>query len=213
MTWNIPAGGGGLAEPVTLTEVLTSEYVLAEVVGAAIVNAGTGGTPGAATVTTTTGTGTPAQISVTIGAGGDIESIDDILAAGAFTVLPTDPGEEPVTGGGLTGATLDLTMYYYPVFVGSQTDTGYGFDRNGGPIITGRLSLYKLVVGEPFDIPVEDGRIDTWSLFVSDVLNISTSTPAAASALGIAGTITWDADFIYVCTETDTWKRVAIATW
>jgi len=39
------------------------------------------------------------------------------------------------------------------------------------------------------------------------------ATPASASATGVAGTISWDGDFIYVCTATDTWKRVAIATW
>lgn len=39
------------------------------------------------------------------------------------------------------------------------------------------------------------------------------STPASATATGVAGTITWDADYIYVCTAANTWKRVAIATW
>jgi hypothetical protein len=38
-------------------------------------------------------------------------------------------------------------------------------------------------------------------------------TPASASATGKAGSIVWDANFIYVCTATNTWKRVAIATW
>lgn len=37
--------------------------------------------------------------------------------------------------------------------------------------------------------------------------------PANASAAGVAGTVTWDADFIYVCTATNAWKRAAIATW
>jgi hypothetical protein len=44
-------------------------------------------------------------------------------------------------------------------------------------------------------------------------LNIPTGTPASAAAAGIAGDIAWDASFIYVCTATNTWKRVAIATW
>lgn len=39
------------------------------------------------------------------------------------------------------------------------------------------------------------------------------STPASASAAGVAGTIQWDASYIYVCTAANTWKRVAIATW
>lgn len=43
---------------------------------------------------------------------------------------------------------------------------------------------------------------------------IATSAPpASASATGVAGTITWDASYIYVCVAEDTWKRVAIATW
>jgi hypothetical protein len=38
-------------------------------------------------------------------------------------------------------------------------------------------------------------------------------TPASAAATGNAGDIAWDSDYIYVCVATDTWKRVAIATW
>lgn len=45
-------------------------------------------------------------------------------------------------------------------------------------------------------------------------LIVSTAqTPANASAAGTAGTVAWDADYIYVCTAANTWKRVAIATW
>jgi len=40
-----------------------------------------------------------------------------------------------------------------------------------------------------------------------------TLVPASASATGSAGQIAWDANYIYVCTATNTWKRVAIATW
>ena len=38
-------------------------------------------------------------------------------------------------------------------------------------------------------------------------------TPASATATGVQGQITRDANFIYICTATNTWKRVAIATW
>ena len=38
-------------------------------------------------------------------------------------------------------------------------------------------------------------------------------TPGSASATGKAGSIVWDGSYIYICTATDTWKRVAIATW
>jgi hypothetical protein len=39
------------------------------------------------------------------------------------------------------------------------------------------------------------------------------TAPASASATGTAGDIRYDADYIYVCTATNTWKRAALATW
>jgi len=48
----------------------------------------------------------------------------------------------------------------------------------------------------------------------SDTVRVRTArTPASAAAAGNAGDICWDADYIYVCTATDTWKRTAISTW
>ena len=44
-------------------------------------------------------------------------------------------------------------------------------------------------------------------------LILPTSTPASAAATGVAGTVAWDASYIYICTAANTWKRVAIATW
>lgn len=45
------------------------------------------------------------------------------------------------------------------------------------------------------------------------LFGVESDPPASATADGVAGTITWDSGFIYVCVATDTWKRVAIATW
>jgi hypothetical protein len=48
----------------------------------------------------------------------------------------------------------------------------------------------------------------------SDTVRLRTArTPASAAAAGNAGDICWDADYIYVCTATNTWKRTAISTW
>jgi hypothetical protein len=38
------------------------------------------------------------------------------------------------------------------------------------------------------------------------------TTPASSSATGTAGQIEWDADFIYVCTATNTWKRASLSS-
>ena len=48
----------------------------------------------------------------------------------------------------------------------------------------------------------------------SDILRLRTAkTPATAGAAGNQGDICWDADFIYICTADNTWKKAAIATW
>lgn len=48
----------------------------------------------------------------------------------------------------------------------------------------------------------------------ADTLRLRTSrTPSSASDTGNAGEICWDADYIYVATATNTWKRSAISTW
>jgi hypothetical protein len=47
-----------------------------------------------------------------------------------------------------------------------------------------------------------------------DSIQVNTAkTPASATATGTTGQIAWDANYIYVCTATNTWKRTAIATW
>jgi hypothetical protein len=44
-------------------------------------------------------------------------------------------------------------------------------------------------------------------------LGSTATVPATAGAIGTAGMIRFDSNFIYMCTATNTWKRVAIATW
>ena len=58
------------------------------------------------------------------------------------------------------------------------------------------------------------GNAVFYNLLTAPQLRISLSNaPASATATGSSGAIRWDANYIYVCTATDTWKRVAIATW
>jgi hypothetical protein len=44
-------------------------------------------------------------------------------------------------------------------------------------------------------------------------LSALNTAPATASSSGTLGEIRIDANYIYICTATNTWKRVAIATW
>jgi hypothetical protein len=76
----------------------------------ATVNAGSsGGTNRPVTITGTTGTGTKFTARGNI-SGGALTGPLIITNAGSYTVDPTSLSAEPVTGGGLTGATVALTM-------------------------------------------------------------------------------------------------------
>ena len=67
--------------------------------------------------------------------------------------------------------------------------------------------------------PITNGNLDTgttslrWGTIWGTKLVLTTQTPASAAASGTAGEIAWDTGFLYVCTATNTWERVAVATW
>lgn len=46
------------------------------------------------------------------------------------------------------------------------------------------------------------GKMATW-----------VAVPASASASGVAGSLAYEAGFLYTCVATDTWERVVTATW
>lgn len=53
--------------------------------------------------------------------------------------------------------------------------------------------------------------LGTLLLSCGTLIEATTHTPSSASDTGVTGTIAWDTGFIYICTATNTWKRVAIA--
>lgn len=59
------------------------------------------------------------------------------------------------------------------------------------------------------------GQFLLWngSTWAASALVQALATPATSSSTGVQGTIVWDANYIYIATATNTWKRVAITTW
>jgi len=66
----------------------------------------------------------------------------------------------------------------------------------------------------PATIHVEkaDGSGDA-ALTVGSLDVTTPHTPATAFEPCVAGTIAWDANFVYVCVSTNTWRRSALAAW
>jgi hypothetical protein len=104
-----------------------------------------------------------------------------------------------------------LALYEYMT---SQTKFGEANDPVPllpAHLVTGgleRASVNGIVLYDPVE---KNLVISKDGLFISSSNEVG--APASASASGVAGTWSKDADYFYACTATDTWKRVAISTW
>lgn len=112
----------------------------------------------------------------------------NILANGGSTAAFANATQAVQLGSDRVIAFGSTTSY------GSTKDTGLA--RNGA----GVLEINNGTAGNFRDLRVRD-------------LITTIATPASASAACTAGTWEGDANFLYFCTATNTWKRVAIATW
>jgi hypothetical protein len=93
------------------------------------------------------------------------------------------------------------------VFLGNNA--GYFETTSDNLYISNSDTSTPLIYGK-FD---STGGSTTGRVKINGNLEINSKTPASASATGVVGEIAWDADYIYICTATNTWKRVGIATW
>jgi len=159
------------------------------------------------TLSKPTGTGlsvtADASVGGTLGVTG-VSTLGEIDASGVADIADT------LTLSKATGTGLDVTA---SISVGSQLTAGTstvsqttvsadGFQTNNSSF-TASSSAVSCSFGTTFT--TFDATITT--------CKITGSAPASAGAAGTTGTIVTDADYIYVCTATNTWKRVAIATW
>jgi hypothetical protein len=131
----------------------------------------------------------------------------DVAISGTTASTSTSSGALVVSGGVGVAKSINAGALNE-----SHTFTG-GDTGSGTSIITCKGGLGATV----FQVQGEGTTIVAGKLTAnaaSNAFGISTAqTPASASATGTTGTICWDTSYIYVCTATNTWKRVAISTW
>jgi hypothetical protein len=69
-------------------------------------------------------------------------------------------------------------------------------------------------VGIYTDTPQQTLDVNGGLRVQADSIQITTSkTPSSASDTGQAGQIAWDANYLYICVATNTWKRVGLVNW
>jgi len=146
---------------------------------------------------------------------------------GALMVL----GAEYSSGGPLLGSCVKPSTSAQGAFLSS---TGIAGATRGAYVISGTEHKWYIgaaqTVAENSSVTMSEAmRIDSSGRLLvgtssdsggallqvnGDRVRIATAkTPASAGATGTTGEICWDANYIYVCTATNTWKRTAISTW
>lgn len=159
------------------------------------------GTPASGTLTNCTG--------LPVAGGGTGAS----TASGARTNLSLGTGDSPTFAGLTANGQLIVQVS------GSNQQIKFGrTTSSAGDGYIAANDIYALLVknGGGYDILqiAQTGRASVpYDLAVAGKTIIATSTPASAGATGEAGQIAWDSSYIYICTATNTWKRVAISTW
>jgi hypothetical protein len=81
------------------------------------------------------------------------------------------------------------------------TDDGAGMSTRMTLSSSGNIGIGTTAPTEKLDISGDTIRIQ------------AEKTPASATASCDKGEIVWDADYVYVCVATDTWKRSMLTTW
>jgi hypothetical protein len=153
------------------------------------------------------------------GASGTSVNIGTAIVSGAITIGKTN-GTGTITLGQST-ATQTVNIHCGALGAGSKT-------LNLGTLATGGTTTINIGVAtgtktinigtgsttNPSTIDIGSGTPANSKVTLNGTVILSrTATPASATAAGVQGTISWDANYIYICTATNTWKRTAITTW
>jgi hypothetical protein len=112
-----------------------------------------------------------------------------------------------------------LTDNAYLKIVASSTDNLVWYDSTGTSAgahawFSGGTERMRMTSGGNLLIgTATDDNTNKLQVNGNGIRIATAQTPASATATGVAGTIAWDSNYVYVCVATNTWKRSALSTW
>lgn len=144
---------------------------------------------------------------------------------GSSLVLTQSPGNSKVTilGSGAAGSYIDTDTTITTAYALHASTIAAGMSGGGAlPILSiERDGVVQSIffnsgnfsIGSTTDDNTNKLQVNGSVISTQYRLSALNTAPASATATGTLGEIRIDANYIYVCTATNTWKRAAIATW
>lgn len=169
-----------------------------------------------------------------------VRSSTDNCVLGPYALFQADGSTVDAVGntafGGRAGYLVAATnSIFFGYRAGAKSTAGalsgvVAIGYRAGDSVGGGTALvdgdFVIANGETDGSRIMWGNFSTRVLNLGGVLNVAgrvnadggikiggTAPPANSSSTGEAGEVRVDANYVYVCTATNTWKRVAIATW
>jgi hypothetical protein len=137
-------------------------------------------------------------------------------ASQTLTGVSIDGNAGTVTNGFYTSSSFNLGTTSVAVNRASATQslTGVNIDGSAGSVPASGITGTTLASGVTGSSLTSVGTLTSLSVTnnistVSGMFSAPLATKTSTSA-GTAGQVAWDANYIYICTATNTWKRVAL---
>lgn len=214
-------GGAGTSRKVTSANI-TKALTAASITQQGVIIAGAQTLAGQKTIQAQNATHVPLRIQLAATPSSNALEIDSSVGTGGNLFKVANNGavtfSSNITGGQFTAGSADWIVWAGRSAMESPSNGVITLHMNGGTgfdrlQLGGTTSSFPSLQRSSAEINARLADDSAYANMHVRSIILESNPPATAASTGVTGTITWDSGFIYVCTATNTWKRVAIATW
>tara|TARA_B100000795_G_C22709180_1_gene402813 strand:- start:374 stop:766 length:393 start_codon:yes stop_codon:yes gene_type:complete len=102
---------------------------------------------------------------------------------------------------------VDTSQTYISMLVSENSDP------TGAQVITAVAAYDSSASGNKTFVSFRGDAYFAGNAYFSGDISLQSNIPENSLSIGTRGTVTWDNNYIYVCTHANTWKRTPLSSW